>query len=88
MALGVSPYAGHAKGPPWSVTLSMPKQSAASRARLGADSAGSNGTETANTEGEPTTSLTRQLFRDSADLVWMHVHLPFTRGLAHGTLAK
>ena len=44
--------------------------------------------EVANTEGEPTTKLTRRLFRDSADLVWMHVHLPFVRGLAHGTLAK
>ena len=70
------------------MTPAMPKQSAAARARLGADSASSNGTEVANADGEPTTSLTRQLFRDSADLVWMHVHLPFTRGLAHGTLAK
>ena len=62
----------------------MPNKSAA-RARLGTSS---NGKDFANTEGEPLTRLTRRLFRDAEDLVWIHLHLPFMRGLAHGSLPR
>jgi hypothetical protein len=66
----------------------MPNKTAAPRARLAADSAGSTVKEFLNTDGEPQTRLTRRLFRDAEDLVWMHLYLPFMRGLAHGSLPR
>ena len=66
----------------------MPKKPATARSRLLAESEHRDGNNRANAEGEPLTKLTRRLFRDAEDLVWMHLHLPYMRGLAHGSLLR